>query len=96
MYSKLLNVTKRAARELSKLLYDSVDMPQARLRILDRGQGVLGLGIDIEGPTDYIIKCEGSSVLVIGKELVEYLKGVTLDIEEGDKGDEFVFLFPIR
>ena len=90
----MVNITERAAKALVKLLYDTVDMPQARLRIMDRGQGTLGLGIDIEAPTDYVVEYEGSSVLVVGETLANSLKGVTLDIEESPEGTEFVFWYP--
>ncbi|MFC1900723.1 hypothetical protein ACFLYN_03920 [Chloroflexota bacterium] len=90
----MVNITERAAKALVKLLNDSVDMPQARLRIVDRGQGDLGLGIDIETPTDYVVEYEGLSVLVVGETLAESLKGTTLDIEESPEGTEFIFLYP--
>ncbi|MFC1874275.1 hypothetical protein ACFLYX_03130 [Chloroflexota bacterium] len=92
----MINVTERAAKELAKLLNDSVNMPQARLRIVDRGHGTVGLGIDIEAPTDYIVEYEGSSVLIVEEEFAECLKGVTLDIEADHEGTEFVLLYSTR
>lgn len=91
---RMVNITERAAKALVKLLHDTVDIPQARLRIVDRGQGTLGLGIDIEAPSDYIVEYKGSSVLVVEKKLAESLKETTLDIEESPEGPEFVFLCP--
>jgi hypothetical protein len=54
----------------------------------------LGLGIDIEAPSDYIVKYKGSSVLVVEKTLAQSLAKTTLDIEESPEGPEFVFLCP--
>ncbi len=90
----MVNITDRAARALVKLLRDTVDIPQARLRIVDRGYGIIGLGIDIETPSDYVIEYKGSSVLVVEKKLAESLKETTLDIEYSPEGPEFVFLCP--
>jgi len=87
----MINITKRAAKELSDLLKKKVDLPSARLRIMDRGEGVLGLGIDIEAPTDYVVAYRDTSVLVIGKDLAKRLSGITLDVEETSDGAEFVF-----
>jgi len=89
----MIKVTERAAKELTKLLNDNVDMPQARLRIVDRGHGSVGLGIDIESPTDYVVEYQGSSVLIVGEELAEHLNGVTLDIDSDHEGTEFVLLY---
>ena len=48
----MVNVTERAKQELKTLLSKKVDWPQACLRLMDRGEGILGLGIDIEQPGD--------------------------------------------
>jgi len=77
----MINVTKSAKEALRKLLNTQIDMPQGRLRLMDRGQGKLGLGIDIEMPGDKLVKYEGATVLVVGRELAQNLKGVTLDAE---------------
>ena len=86
----MINITKRAKQELRKLLAKKVDWPGARLRLMDRGQGKLGLGIDIEAPGDHIVEHEGIKVLVVEPELATSLKGVTLDIDDTTKGTELV------
>ena len=58
----MINVTERAKRELKRLLSQKVDWPEARLRLMDRGQGILGLGIDIELPGDQIVEYKILSV----------------------------------
>ncbi len=77
----MINVTKSAKQALKRLLHAHIDVPQGRLRLMDRGQGKLGLGIDIEMPGDRLVKYEGTTVLVVESELAQNLKGVTLDAE---------------
>ena len=86
----MINVTERAKQALKKVLTAHVDLSQGRLRLMDRGQGKLGLGIDIEMPGDEIVKYDDSTVLVIERELLANLKGVTLDVEDSVKGSELV------
>lgn len=86
----MINVTEQAKDELKKLLSLNVDFPQARLRIMDRGQGIIGLGIDIEAPGDCVIEYEGTKVLVIESELVNTLQGVTIDVDDTPDGPELV------
>ena len=86
----MINVTEQAKNELKKLLSLNVDFPQARLRIMDRGQGIIGLGIDIEAPGDRVLEYEGTKVLVIESELANTLEGVTIDIEDTPNGPELV------
>ena len=38
----MVNVTERAKQELKKLLARKVDWPEARLRLMDRGKGIIG------------------------------------------------------
>ena len=92
----MINVTSRAAEELKRILADSVDMPQARLRLIDRGQEKLGLGIDVEAPTDFVVEHEGSTVLVVGQELAACLRGVTLDIEDTSAGIELILCYQAK
>ncbi|MFC1912054.1 hypothetical protein ACFLXG_02730 [Chloroflexota bacterium] len=86
----MINVTERAKQELKRLLAVYTDMPQGRLRLMDRGQGDLGLGLDIEMPDDEFVLHEGSPVLVVEHGLAENVKGLILDVEESAKGSELV------
>lgn len=86
----MINVTEKAKPVLKRILTANVDMPQGRLRLMDRGQGKLGLGIDIEMPGDELVKHDGSTVLVVENGLATNLKGVTLDAEDRVKGSELV------
>ena len=86
----MINVTEKAKPVLKRILTANVDMPQGRLRLMDRGQGKLGLGIDIEMPDDALVEYDGSTVLVVENGLATNLKGVTLDAEDRVKGSELV------
>jgi Fe-S cluster assembly iron-binding protein IscA len=86
----MIAITERAKQELSKLLAEKVDWPGARLRLIDRGQGNLGLGIDIEAPGDHIVEYEGIKVLIVEPELAKNLQGITLDVDDTPEGAELV------
>ena len=83
-------VTEKARRELKKLLEVKVDWPGARLRLIDRGQGVIGLGIDLESPGDEVIECNGEAIMVVGPEFTSNVQLVTLDVDDTSGGPELV------
>lgn len=89
----MINITRQAKRQLKKILAAHVDFPEGRLRLLDRGQGKVGLGIDIEMPCDELVECAGSTILVIEQRLARSLKGVTLDIESNGSGPQLILLY---
>ena len=89
----MINVTQGAKQELSRILFTTVDMPQARLRLLPRDHGELGLGLDIEMPGDELVEYDGSAVLVVEKELASNLQGVTLDVDDTPDGAELVISY---
>ena len=86
----MIKITKRAKQELMKILTNKVDWPGARLRLMDRGQGKLGLGIDIEAPGDKVVKYEGEKLMLIEPVLAANLKEVTLDVDDTPEGVELV------
>ena len=86
----MVNVTEKAGQELKRILITAVDMPQARLRLIDRGQGKLGLGIDVEMPGDKLVDHDGSTVLVIEPEFASSLAEVTIDVDDTSDGVELV------
>ncbi len=86
----MINVTERARQELKRLLDVYTDMPQGRLRLMDRGQGDLGLGLDIEMPDDEFVQHDGSTVLVVERRLAESVQGIILDVEDNAEGAELV------
>ncbi len=86
----MINITKRAKKALKRILTAHVDLPEGRLRLMDRGQGKLGLGVDIEMPGDELVKCDGSTVLVVERGLAANIKGITLDVEDSGNGSKLV------
>ena len=86
----MINVSERARQELKRILTSSVDNWYARLRLISRGQGRLGLGIDIEMPGDEVVEHEGSGLLVVEHELAASLEGVMLDVENNGEGTQLV------
>ena len=86
----MINITERAKQELSKILYEKVDWPEARLRLMDRGQGNLGLGVDLEAPGDQIVEFEGKKVLICEDGLATRLKGITIDVDDTSEGTKLV------
>ena len=84
----MVSVTEDACRELKRMLSEKVDWPGARLRLVDRGQGNIGLGIDIEAPGDRVVEYQGTRVLIIEPELATNLTGITLDVESTPAGAE--------
>ena len=86
----MINITERAKQALKQILAANIDLSQGRLRLMDRGQGKLGLGVDIEMPGDELVKYDGSTVLVVERGLAANLKGVTLDVEGSGNGSKLV------
>jgi len=88
----VINLTEQAKKELRRLLSQKVDMPQARLRLMDRGKGILGLGIDTEASGDIIVEYEGTKVLICEPVLANNLQGVTIDVDDTPEGTELVLI----
>jgi Fe-S cluster assembly iron-binding protein IscA len=86
----MIFVTEQAKGELKKLLAAKVDWPGARLRLMDRGEGKLGLGVDIESPGDIVLEHEGVRLLLVEAGLASKLDDVILDVESGTCGAELV------
>ena len=86
----MINVTERARQELYKLLIANVDWTYACLRILDRGQGNLGLGVDIETPGDYVMEYQGRKFLVVEPQIADSLTEITIDVDDTPAGPEIV------
>ena len=88
----MINITKRAKQELKRLLSRNVDLSQANLGIMDRGQGIIGLGICVEAPVGRIVEYKGKKVSVVEPKLANDLQGVTIDVYETPEGSELVIL----
>jgi len=86
----MIHVTDNAKQELGKLLASKVDWPGARLRLIERSNGNLGLGVDIEAPGDHIIRHEGVDLLLVGPGLANDPKEIILDVDVTPEGTELV------
>lgn len=88
----MIDITESARYELKRLLSSKVDNSYARLRLIARGKGNLGLGIDIELPGDEVMEHEGSGLLVVERELAASLKGITIDVDDTAEGPQLVII----
>ncbi len=88
----MIHVTERAEQELRRisLLFKNALWLEASMRLMDRGQGNLGIFPDIEVPGDRVLEYEGTKVLVVEPELANNLKEVTIDVDETPEGPELV------
>ena len=88
----MIEVTERAKQELQRLLAANVDWPEACLRLIDRGNGVLGLGIDIQAPDDDVLDHDGGALLLVEPKLGNNLKRITLDVDNTPEGLQLVIV----
>lgn len=88
----MIHITERAERELKKivLLFENADLLEARLRLMDRGKGDLGIVADIETAEDRTVEYGGTKVLVIEPELANNIQEVTIDVDDTPDGPELV------
>jgi Fe-S cluster assembly iron-binding protein IscA len=88
----MIGVTEKAKRELSKVLTDNVDHPDACLRLRVSEEGNLGLCIDIERPEDEVVEFEGDTLLAIDPQLADSLVDVAIDVEDNPQGSELIIV----
>ena len=88
----MIEITEHAKDELYRLLNAKVDWPGALLRLIDRGQGKLGLGIDIQKPDDMVVEHEGKRLMLVENALASNLGGITLDVDSTPDGPELVII----
>ena len=88
----MIGITERAKKELQKLLTESVEHPNACLRLRTNDEGRLGLGIDIETPGDKVVEYEGSKLLVVEAGLANSLENIAIDVEDSDEGSQLIIV----
>lgn len=88
----MIGVTEKAKRELSKVLTDNVDHPDACLRLRVSEKGNLGLCIDIERPDDEVVEFEGGTLLAVEMQLADSLVDVAIDVEDDSEGNQLVIV----
>jgi iron-sulfur cluster assembly protein len=93
----LVTITERAQTEIRNIFESEKKVGGVGLRLRVIGGGCSGLSYEMEfserRPDDSVIECEGFAVLLDPKSTI-YLKGVTLDFQDGLQGRGFVFANP--
>jgi Fe-S cluster assembly iron-binding protein IscA len=83
----MIKITERAKKELKKILSASVDNWYAGLRLVSRGHGEFGLGVDVEMPGDHVVEYAGSKILLVEPALFTGRSEINIDIEDTGGGD---------
>ena len=95
--TSLVCVSDRAQAEIRAIFQREGAQGEMGLRLGVMGGGCSGLSYEMEfceaRPDDSVIEFDGFSVLLDPKSTI-YLKGITLDFEDGLKGKGFVFKNP--
>jgi Fe-S cluster assembly iron-binding protein IscA len=88
----MIDITERAKKELKKILTESVEHPEACLRLRTNDKGQLGLGVDVKMPDDEVLEYEGSKLLVVESALADSLNDLTLDVEDDGEGSQLIII----
>ena len=95
--SSIVNITERAVNEIREIVSRENPGDGTALRLGVVGGGCSGLSYKMEFSTpadnDEVISAEGVTIVLDPKSAI-YLKGVTLDFQDGLAGKGFVFLNP--
>lgn len=93
----LLVITDRAQKEIRAIFDRERHEPDIGLRLGVIGGGCSGLSYEMNFGTtranDSVIPCDGFKVLLDPKSTI-YLKGITLDFQDGLQGKGFIFSNP--
>jgi iron-sulfur cluster assembly protein len=93
----LVAITERAQREIRAIFEREHAQKDVGLRLGVIGGGCSGLSYEMEfskrRDDDTVITCNGFDVLLDPKSTI-YLKGITLDFQDGLQGKGFVFANP--
>ena len=92
--SDLVTITEKAQAEIRMIFERDENEGEVGLRLGVIGGGCSGLSYQMEfserRPDDSLIECQGFTVLLDPKSTI-YLKGITLDFQDGLQGKGFVF-----
>lgn len=93
----LVTLSERAQREIRTIFEREARAPGCGLRLRVIGGGCSGLSYEMDfseqRPEDRVITFDGFAVLLDPKSTI-YLKGITLDYQDGLQGKGFVFRNP--
>lgn len=94
---KIIDITPKALEQIGKIIEGQQKGPETGVRLGVVGGGCSGLSYKIDfdqaKDKDNVLEFNGVRVLVDLKSAI-YLKGVTLDFEDGLQGKGFVFKNP--
>ena len=92
-----MKITDKAQAEIRAIFEREKKGQEVGIRLGVIGGGCSGLSYEMEfserRPDDSVIRCEGFTVLLDPKSTI-YLKGITLDFQDGLQGRGFVFANP--
>ena len=92
--SSLVTITDKARAEIGAIFEREEKAGEVGLRLGVIGGGCSGLSYQMEfsdlRPDDSVIDCDGFKVILDPKSTI-YLKGITLDFQDGLQGKGFVF-----
>lgn len=95
--SRLIDITDRAQQEIRRIFADQPPASDAGLRLGVVGGGCSGLSYQMDfsdrRETDNVLEFDGFLVLLDPKSAI-YMKGITLDFQDGLQGKGFVFANP--
>ena len=95
--SELVTITERAQREIRRIFAEQAPSSGSGLRLGVIGGGCSGLSYQMDFSerqgTDNVLRYDGFTVLLDPKSAI-YLKGITLDFQDGLQGKGFVFANP--
>ena len=95
--SSLVSITEKAQVEIRAIFERNENAGEAGLRLGVIGGGCSGLSYEMEfserRPDDTVIEYDGFEVFLDPKSTI-YLKGITLDFQDGLQGKGFVFANP--
>lgn len=90
MLRNMIYVTSEAKQELKNLLSADHNVPRAYLRIMDKGEGKLGLDTDIMRPDDQVVEQDGIVLLIAEPRFASALDNVSLDAYATSDGHRLV------
>lgn len=83
-------VTDEAKQELKQTLEANTEDSEVCLRLAMKSASEFGLALDKEAEGDQVIECEGSKVLLIGKEMADAVDNLKFDVQVTPEGKKLV------
>lgn len=78
----MLTVTENAKQELKSILLARADEPEKVLRLKLKEPAQVGLVLDEEREGDHVIEQDGFKLLLVGNDVAESFKGITIDVRD--------------